>query len=114
MSRQIPPLRRQMTPEDHAKAKLLMVKISICNDLMYDAYTQLKSILKPYRLSHQKLHDLHKLHTLAADFSAANSKSLGYDMAVDFGDVCDAISEGIDELFIKKLHEQGENKQDEH
>ena len=50
----------------------------------------------------------------AADFSAANSKSLGYDMAVDFGDVCDAISEGIDELFIKKLHEQGENKQDEH
>ena len=33
---------------------------------------------------------------------AANSKSLGYDMAVDFGDVCDAVSAGIDELFQKK------------
>ena len=111
MSRQIPPLRRQMTPEDHAKAKLLMVKISICNDLMYDAYTQLKSVLKPYRLSHQKLHDLYKLHTLAADFSAANSKSLGYDMAVDFGDVCDAVSAGIDELFIKKQQKEDEYRE---
>lgn len=112
MSRQNKPLHQQMTPEDYTQAKLLITKISICNDLLYGAYTSLKFLLKSYHLSHQKLHDLGKIHSLSAAFSAANSKSLGNDMAVDFGELCDAISEGIDELFVKKLHEQGKGNHD--
>lgn len=113
MSKQILPLRRQMPPEDQIKARAGFAKISLYIDLLDYELADLHSLLSGYNMSHQKRHELSSLIRMTRQFSALNSKSLGYGMAVDFGEACDAVREGVNKLFKEALNQvQGKNEKE--
>lgn len=107
MSNQIQPLRRQMSPDDLTRARILFAKIGIIADLMDYYLTDTKALLDKYKMTHQKRHDMNTVIRMTRALSASNSKSLGYENAVEFGDVCDAIKEGVDKLFKQAQENNG-------
>lgn len=100
------PLREQMSVEDLVVSRALFTKISVYADLLDFSLTELKSVLDKYKLRHSMQHELRTLAKRTSEMVNMQSKSLGWDKACEFGDVCDSIKEGVDKIFGQAISEQ--------